>query len=402
MNSFKLLFALSIALNVGFVTLLALYVASSRDNWTEGPADALISSVTPTPVEEDASAERVEDNSTAEAYRRLHAALRATGLPAAEIHRILRGTALADWTDDVRQIHEEELYSGEFWSTPEEILGNVDLQRRMTELRRTREAALDAIIENNRSLDPWGIFFGPTTIPSLSAERKRQVMMLEEDYRLLMMAIKRKNAAGVALPEDLEALRLLQRERIEDLASILSPDELEEYELLNSETSRRLRHELRLFNATDEEFSRIFDLRRDFDSEFPGWATAPKQERHRQEAEEAWEAELQEALGEDRFADFQRARDPDYQHLVGLAERLGLPRDRADRVYDFRELVTGQRAAIEYDRSLTSEDRREAIELLVEGARAMLLETMGEEGYETYLRSGAEWIDELEDPIDFP
>lgn len=392
MNHLRLLFALSAALNVGFGTLLVLQIASSPGSRPEAsrPGHGFADLELFSGAEADAGDAGSTAPATSQGYRRLFAALRATGLPEAEILRIVRGTAMADWQDDVRRLH-QEAGEEEFWAWPDE--SDLQTRREKIELRRAREAALAELLGDDEAVDLTTDFFFEGSWSDLSPGQQRRVRMLEEDYALLLAEI-RARGEDLQLAEDVEALRLLQEERSQDLAAILSPTELEEYELRHSEASRRLRDDLRFFEPTEEEFRDIFHLRQRLEAMSPGTRAGSVQPG---QVEEDVPEILRELLGAQRFADYRRATHPGFQHLAGIARRLDLPMERALRIHNFRALIEEQYHSVLNNSELAPEDRREAIALLAEEARQMVRDGLGEKGYQAYTENGGSWLHDLEE-----
>lgn len=222
--------------------------------------------------------------------------------------------------------------------------------------------------------------------------------MLEEDYRLLMMEIQMNPDPENPGPGDREASRLLKEERHDDLSRILSPEELAEYELRFSQTANTLRQELRLFNATEEEFRHIFQMRQELDSEFPPefLRDDPVLRDQRHEAEEQMKAQLREILGADRFAAFRRSQDPEYQLLIELSNQLHLPRERADAVYEIKELAAEQRMMVHLDGELSPEEQRDVLQLLADEAQQIIRDALGDRGFEQYMETNGWWLRQLE------
>jgi hypothetical protein len=402
MNRLKLLFALSVAVNVACITLLLLY-AASNSGVDGGPGFPRLGAyaggdgtLTLPPD--------LQNNTQARAYHRLLSALRTSGLEEEQAHRILRGTALADWHEDRTRLHKTLLDSSQFWNSDViSFESDVGIQRQLVELRREKDAILSVLIGKTDSLARWYGHHGQIELPSLSAETRSALIMLEEDYDLLRLKIQSRSSLGGVLPEDLVDLRLLEAERWKDLTSLLSPEELEDYELRHSETAHRLRRDLIHFKATEAEFRDIFWLQRQFEAEFPAgiWAQVHNQAK-RIEAEQALQRQLRQSLGDRRYLQLQRARNPDYRHLAGLAQRLALPIDRADIAYDFKTLVERQELAIQADPELTAEDRREAMQLLAQEAHRTVRESLGEELFQIYTAQRGWWLHRLEPLLPMP
>lgn len=401
MTRFTLLLVFSLALNVGLVTLFILQAASTaRPPGLEQNALVADGSIS---VTESQSVLTSPFPAIVRDYRRLYTALHGSGMPDTEIHRVLRGVALADWRDDVVRLHREVKALDDTMTAsldPFQEITDEDLefQRVIIELRREREVALASLIGESVLIDPRQTLFAQINLPNLPPEKRREVVMLEEDYRLLMMEIQMNPDPENPGPGDREASRLLKEERHDDLSRILSPEELAEYELRFSQTANTLRQELRLFNATEEEFRHIFQMRQELDSEFPPefLRDDPVLRDQRHEAEEQMKAQLREILGADRFAAFRRSQDPEYQLLIELSNQLHLPRERADAVYEIKELAAEQRMMVHLDGELSPEEQRDVLQLLADEAQQIIRDALGDRGFEQYMETNGWWLRQLE------
>src|SRR5207247_2906133 len=114
-----------------------------------------------------------------------------------------------------------------------------------------------------------------------------------------------------------ENLMRLQMQRASDLAGILSPQELDQYDLRNSPTANAMRAQMSGFQPTEEEFRKIFQLQKTFDSDFnrafdlSDNGQSGVKARAQQAAQEALNAEVKKTLGESRFNEWVRAQDVD-------------------------------------------------------------------------------------------
>lgn len=399
MDRLRLLLVLSVALNIGFLTLLILTRASTPGSsspsvqtsdaslWVEPGADG------GAPGDKAAHAGAEGSPFTRPGiYRRLAIHLRDADFSESHVRRVLLGAAWADWRDEVNRLqadHAQEEEWRPFWDDP-------GTMRRMTEAKREREAALAEVLGPDSLIDPW-MLAQSRGLRNLPPEKQRAVVLVEEDYEMLTSEIHMK-ARGLLLPEDQEAMRLLKQERDRDLASLLSPDELEEYEV-HSASSAEIRMELEFANLKKDDLQTIIRLRQDFDDEFGSWSGNAEYQAHRAEAERKLNEELRAALGEEKFQEYKRSRDFEFQQLAQLAQRLNLPRHRARDVYELKSLIEHQHREIEQDETLSPEDRAEAAELLVGEARSAISEAFGEEGARIYLDNGGWWLRSLESRI---
>lgn len=234
----------------------------------------------------------------------------------------------------------------------------------------------------------------------LAPEKRDQVRGLQDKYDALEQEVYARTK-GLVLDEDQEELRRIATAREAELAQLLSPEELEEYQVRNSPTASALRYQLAGFNPNEEEFRRIFRLHKTFDDEF-GLnfdATDEKQTeiraRAQQEAQEALNEEIKKVLGDQRYAEYERAQDGDYKSLVQLAGRFEISGDLINRVYDHKATAERQKEAIENNAGLSEEQRRTALAAIAQETERTVAQIMGDKVFKAYRKAGGQWINGL-------
>jgi hypothetical protein len=389
MNLVRLLLIGSVALNLGFATLLILTRAI-----TPGTSVRVATEAGPGPQNGTGSTsllaqrgQATEDAATSRPrprnYQRLFNSLRQTGIPAAEAAALVRAIALEDWLRESRHLSALHRGTHQFWRyRPLELDPDAELafSRRLIEVRRELEGDLSEVLGEAQSLNPWNTV-ADNLPPGLPPERARAVVWLEEDYDLLMRDIFLRDPQGRGAIDE-EALRMLEQERLQDLSRLLTPEELEYYELRTSALAQRLRDQLQGFAPSEEEFQTIFRAARAREIDPAG---AP----HSHD-------ELRQVLGEERFEAYLMETDEDFQQLARLTDRLQLPAARALEVQRFANFAEEKQEQIHSDIDLDAEDRAEALRLLLEEGREIVLENLGPQGYELYLESGGWWLRDLE------
>jgi hypothetical protein len=251
-------------------------------------------------------------------------------------------------------------------------------------------------------------FFADAPLGSAELERRRQfggmpkdkadaVQRIAEDYAEMTAKVNA-STGGIMLPEDKEQLALLEREKRADLAAVLTPQELEDYEMRSSPVTSRLRTALTLMDATEEEFRAIYAVQRVRDeaqnrlSSGPG-TMAARTEAQRLVADQA--AALKAALGEQRFAEYERANDREFQQLNQIAQRENVSREAAVQAYALRETVSRESNRIFDDTTLTTEQKRAALLALAQNTKTQMRNTLGPAASDAYLRT-AGWVNALE------
>jgi hypothetical protein len=103
-------------------------------------------------------------------------------------------------------------------------------------------------------------------------------------------------------------------------------------------------------------------------------------------------------LGENRFAEFQRAQDYGYRQLLDLGNRNNLPKETAIQIYDLRQLAEKEFERIRKDASLDATARQQQFTDLKNELQNTVSNAVGEKAYQEYLggreQAGA-WLTNL-------
>jgi hypothetical protein len=169
------------------------------------------------------------------------------------------------------------------------------------------------------------------------------------------------------------------------LAPLLTPAEREQYDLWFSPAASRVRESVFGMGATEEEFVKLYQLQREFETQ-EGSSTS----------EEGWalhQAKIRETLGEPRYAEYVRAQDGDYRELVRLASRFKLEPELAAQLYSFKEPVEQERARVERDPTLTAEQKTAAFEAIARETERAFQQALGDKAFRQFMRRpGASWL----------
>ncbi|HEY8993123.1 MAG TPA: hypothetical protein VIM71_00430 [Lacunisphaera sp.] len=330
----------------------------------------------------------------------LIARLRAAGFPANLIREIVSGRIDAHFATRMKEIAAKPS-DRPYWKTERLNPFGPQNYEAMSQLYRERARMLREALA-----DP---FFVDAPLGGAELERRRQfgslpkdkadaVQRIADDYAEMTTKI---NAAmgGIRLPEDKEQLALLEREKRADLAAVLTPQELEDYEMRTSPVTSRLRTALTLMDATEEEFRAIYAMQRaQTDSReslsFSGPVSGANwQEVQRLAAEQA--KALKAALGEARYADYERSSDREFQQLNQIAQRENVSREATLQAYNLRETTTRESNRIFDDATLTTEQKRAALQALAQNTKTQMRNTLGQAAGDAYIQS-AGWVKALE------
>jgi hypothetical protein len=130
--------------------------------------------------------------------------------------------------------------------------------------------------------------------------------------------------AGLTTDEREAKEKELRDARVRELAALLTPEELREFDLRHSRTADTLREQYGKANLSEAEFRQMYLLRADFEAQVP----EPKPEDWKR-----LEADLTAALGPDRFADVQRQNDALWQAMQAMAGDRNLSAGTMEQAY---------------------------------------------------------------------
>lgn len=205
-------------------------------------------------------------------------------------------------------------------------------------------------------------------------------------------------AKGTLLADDLARLEIIDHEQRADLASLLTTEELENYDLRNNPRAHQLRYQLNAFEPSEEEFRAIYKIWSDLDAKFPGALTgrlAPEQAAEFQAAQKVIAQQIQATLTPDRAAVYNQATNPIYQQISQLLTRLELPSSLGPKVMSLQQEFVTRSNSIQQDNNLTMAERNEKITALITEAKTTLTTTLGSRGYEAYRQGSGYWLNAL-------
>jgi hypothetical protein len=289
-----------------------------------------------------------------------------------------------------------------FWkSDPSSMFGNQAFFDKYSQIYRDRSKLLRELIGDD--FYAWA-GSNPTTaqrrqfgdIPKAKID---QIQRINDDYAEMIAQV-RAAMQGITLPEDRAKLALLEREKRTDLAAILTPAELEDYEMHSSQTTMRLRNLLTTMNATEDEFRAIYRIQSAFADKinFPQGTTFISAEMTADRRAAQLEAgnQIKGVLGEQRYGDYVRAGSTEYQQLARLAQRDNVSTETTIRAFGLRDAASVESNRIFADTALSVDEKRTALQTLGQNTRTQLVGTLGATVGNAYLQVANTWLTRME------
>lgn len=324
------------------------------------------------------------------------ARLRAAGFPPTVVRALVTAQIREEYAARRRALHPGR---GEtpFWKNDQPTDPKTRLALR--ELNREADAKISELVgapDLDRNI--YLSLLDRRTTGDLPPEKAAQLTTIKRDYDDMRSEIYDTFRGGTMLPEDRAKLALLEKEQRADLALVLTPQELEDYDLRTGNTANQMRYNLTAFAPTEAEFRAIYKLQQAFDTQLgamgPGMPL--EQMRARNDAQKLLNDQIKAALGPERGAEYERATDFAYRQATLVADRLNLSATTAKDLWAAKADFEQRRTALITDTSLSVEARRTQTTALQQETLAKVSTLLTPRGAELYQQNGGFWVQQLQ------
>lgn len=251
-------------------------------------------------------------------YRALAADLRAAGVPPRLIYTVLSDLYRQQATAD------GPLAKKPYWQRRA-----TETSKEMQELYRQVGQKIEGLLGDVASpAVRQGSVARARRYGDLPAEKVNAIARIELDYREMQSDVYRAIGPGAFTSEEWVAQRkqtdLLKGELRADLAKVLTPAELEAYELRNSDTARQLASSVREVALSADEFAALYAARKTLEAATPpiSGVTSAEQSAQRRAAQAAYLEAARTVLPDDRFYRFLAANESDYRTVANLGAQF--------------------------------------------------------------------------------
>ncbi len=234
--------------------------------------------------------------------------------------------------------------------------------------------------------------------PELPAEKVDSIAAIRERYDELRQEIYGTGfRGGSTSPVERDKINSLEKAMQGEFATVLSPEELENYNLRTSSTANSLRYTLSNFDPTEAEFRALYRLQSAFDDQhrFVGGSMSQEQQRARSDAQKKLNDAIAASLGTARYADYQRTSDYNFRQTSQLVSRLNLPPETATTLYAVQKDIEDRRNAIYRDTTPeTRSQMTQKVTALAEEATARINTILGgnKTATDAYKQYGGQWL----------
>ncbi len=197
-------------------------------------------------------------------------------------------------------------------------------------------------------------------------------------------------------PDEKKKLRDIQQHKTSEIEQMLTPEELERYNLWFSPSAYRVRDAFLVLEPNEQDFLALYRFQKEFDDRWNGVdvsTLSPDEKWQYQQAQNKLNDQIHEHLGQERYEKFLQTREPDFQQMQDTIAQFGLKPDVVGEVYSFKKVLVEERSHVNATASIDPAQKQEILKALSEETEKAVVETMGPKAYRYYIRSGAgKWI----------
>jgi hypothetical protein len=381
------LLAISLAANY----ILASSLARQKSKQQHALSNATVRSRTiPQAVASTASTQAPSNGTASADPRTRFDILRKAGFPEPFVREMVHWE-IEDFTNPERLSLMRDVANVPFWKSPDKT----EARRRLRQIELEKESELRTAFGGRPFPIPTDNLREARRFAFLPAEKMEAVSAIERDYREMTFQIQRERGAKPTTAEErVEKLRLLEREKREDLAKVMSPAELEHYDLQLSRSASRLRAAMSAFQPTEEEYRALYAARRAFDETQGGGQVAGFSSSRAAEAK--FREEMRVILGEVRFNEFARAQDSGYRAATEIVRYFNLPQERAIQAYEVGQALQKRATAVGAKNGATPAMSSAELQDLIREANDKLGGLLTQPGLDAYKKTAGAWLLELE------
>jgi hypothetical protein len=231
------------------------------------------------------------------------------------------------------------------------------------------------------------------TLGFLPDDKATQMLSLKDKYAETAQKI-REDANFILIDDDRAHLQSIYDAYESDLSQLLDSSEFDELQL-RAQQSFLTANDIHFDGVTisDGELRELVRASKAFkdiaQSEFvPGH---PLSDAEQADKMTAFETQVKNLLGSQRFADYLRAQDSSFREIFAFSRQNNLPQSAAVQVYESRLNAGEQADEIQNDGSLSADERATALAVLKAATASAVSAALGG-SYQNYLQGPGQWL----------
>lgn len=264
---------------------------------------------------------------------------------------------------------------------------------------------VDLSTERSRSSLEWQPTGETELRQFLNEDKTARITQLRDQRKQEVERFQDRVAGRGWTPEERATWTRLQTEHDDQLNQILSPTERAQYDLWFSETATSLRKELAAFEPSEKEFVRLYELRKTFDdalskprSPHDGPSSQITPLPSREQAQAAFNQEVQKLLGADRYEEFQRTQNPQFQEMVEWSEQFDADPKTASQLFSIRQTAEEEIEKLLQTPNLNPNTLDTTLKLIQEETESAVADALGKSSIRELGKRYPAWLRQLHAP----
>ncbi|HEY4952353.1 MAG TPA: hypothetical protein VII71_03100 [Verrucomicrobiae bacterium] len=194
-------------------------------------------------------------------------------------------------------------------------------------------------------------------------------------------------------------LHKIEKKYHDQLAAILTPDQLLQWDLRHSDTANQLKNDLSAFDPNEDEFQAIFKYKqaaeelnplRDPDDDSPMPVSAADRQAQT-DKQAALDADLAQSIGTNRVAEYKLEQDYSYRNLIDS----GVPKDSVFKLDEMKNEAQAAAQKIRDDKTLGADDRAAALSAIRTETQNSINDLLGPKPAKSYSNNGGWWLNNI-------
>jgi hypothetical protein len=229
----------------------------------------------------------------------------------------------------------------------------------------------------------------------LPAEKRDRLIALEDQCQREMMNWAGSLVNGTPAPEDKDRPQKLLQELEQAKQQLLTPDELAELQLRESNEANWAGN-LSGFEPTEDEWRAVTELRLKHAEDQRQLANPDLSNEQRTALQNGLQTDfdhaVESALGPDRYSQYQLANNEEFQAVRDVTQRYGLPDDIAAQAYQAQKDAVAAAGQVRNNPDISPDARQAALTAIQQETERNLAQILGPDVLPTYKEYRGDWI----------
>ena len=192
--------------------------------------------------------------------------------------------------------------------------------------------------------------------------------------------------------------RKLEKKYHDELAKILTPEQLTEWDLRHSQTANQLKNDLSAFDPNEDEFRALFKYKQAMDELHPPrdpdadpLQLTAEERKANAEKQKALDAELAQAVGTNRVTEYKVEQDYAFRSLIDA----GVAKESVFKLADMKKEAESAAGKIRRDKTLSPEQKTDALAAIRNETQTSMGGLLDEKQLKRYINQGGWWLNNI-------